>query len=423
MEHKDSKKNILESVFRTAFESGLRDMMKQFDRDWPLNRGFITDFSYIFRSNLNAITGFSDILMHTDISSEYREYAESIYFASSRLIDSLECFKNYINLCNGTNQINKCSFSLREVLQDVEKKNLPVSKHLKKNFSINIEETVPDLIVSDPVLVRLCLSNLSNYVLTFTQEKQVELAVYIQLTESEKMICLSFRDESSWSDGGTDESFSSDLNDRKELVRNDVCAGIQINILNHILSLIDGRLEFDFSEEQARYVKMVIPLGYELTEAKYAEPEAELKKLSPKSAKTVRNVHDTDLVHKILVVDDDPGSLKIASMLTESFGFEVEQANCGEEAISKAMNENFGLILLDVWMEGTDGLEVARILRERGINVPIVALTADAMDETVDRCLESGIGAYIFKPIDRVSLCQILKDYFPEKNFAGELEI
>jgi CheY-like chemotaxis protein/HPt (histidine-containing phosphotransfer) domain-containing protein len=103
----------------------------------------------------------------------------------------------------------------------------------------------------------------------------------------------------------------------------------------------------------------------------------------------------------------------LASLLSDTAGIEVTRANDGEEALQKALLEPFELILMDMEMPNLDGYEATRRLREAGINVPIVALTAHALDGDRRRCIAAGCTDYLSKPFSRRVLLETLRTYLP----------
>ena len=106
---------------------------------------------------------------------------------------------------------------------------------------------------------------------------------------------------------------------------------------------------------------------------------------------------------KILVVEDNPMNMELTVDLLESYGYEVEQAEDGSEALDLVNeNNNFDLILLDMQLPKMDGLEVLNHLKksDNSKNIPVVALTAHAMRGDEDKFINAGCKGYISKPID-----------------------
>jgi len=122
---------------------------------------------------------------------------------------------------------------------------------------------------------------------------------------------------------------------------------------------------------------------------------------------------------RILLAEDNPMNQKLAQYMLTKAGYQLELANNGREAVEKytADPERFDLIFMDVHMPEIDGLEATKVLRNRGYaGIPIIAMTADAMKEDRDKCLESGMNDYMAKPIKREEVFNMVTKWvFKEK--------
>jgi CheY-like chemotaxis protein len=117
---------------------------------------------------------------------------------------------------------------------------------------------------------------------------------------------------------------------------------------------------------------------------------------------------------RLLLAEDNPTNQKLAQYMLSKAGYQLELANNGREAVEKytANPEQYDLIFMDVHMPEMDGLEATRVLRNRGYQeVPIVAMTADAMKEDRDKCLNSGMNDHMSKPIRREEVFTMIKKW------------
>ncbi len=102
---------------------------------------------------------------------------------------------------------------------------------------------------------------------------------------------------------------------------------------------------------------------------------------------------------RILVADDDPGHRKLVELAMNRIGMSYRLVEDGQQVLDIMVSESFDLILLDLRMPKVDGYQVARILRDRNIRVPIVALTAMCFPELAQECIKSGFTDWLVKPI------------------------
>jgi two-component system, cell cycle response regulator DivK len=115
---------------------------------------------------------------------------------------------------------------------------------------------------------------------------------------------------------------------------------------------------------------------------------------------------------RILVVEDNPKNLKLVRDVLTYSGFEVIEATCGEDGVRLAQEERPDLILMDLQLPGIDGNEALRQIRAANHgHVPVVAVTAFAMNEDRDRAFESGFDGYVEKPISVRALPQQVRDF------------
>ena len=115
---------------------------------------------------------------------------------------------------------------------------------------------------------------------------------------------------------------------------------------------------------------------------------------------------------KILVVDDSKINLKVAINVLKPYNFEIITAMSGAEAIDLATSKTFDLILMDIMMPKMNGVEALAKLKEiPGFNVPVIALTADAIEGTDEKYKNAGFDDYLSKPIDRYLLNKVLNEH------------
>jgi CheY-like chemotaxis protein len=133
----------------------------------------------------------------------------------------------------------------------------------------------------------------------------------------------------------------------------------------------------------------------------------------------IRATGSTDAGRRILVVEDNPTNQKLAVAILSREHFRPVVADSGQQALDiyRARGDEFDLILMDVQMPGMDGLETTGAIREMEAGrrrIPIIAVTARAMQGDRDRCLEAGMDDYMAKPIHPAELLALLKRYLPD---------
>lgn len=116
---------------------------------------------------------------------------------------------------------------------------------------------------------------------------------------------------------------------------------------------------------------------------------------------------------KVLVVEDNPLNMELVTELLNAQGFITDGAQDGEEAVRKAENETYNLIIMDIELPGIDGVEATKRIKTKSRNkfVPVIALTAFALKGDRDRFLKSGFDAYLSKPINVPEFMKVIENY------------
>ncbi|MCX9085384.1 MAG: response regulator [Candidatus Methanoperedens sp.] len=114
---------------------------------------------------------------------------------------------------------------------------------------------------------------------------------------------------------------------------------------------------------------------------------------------------------KVLIVEDNPMNMELMLVMLKTNGFEAYSAFDGKEAIENMEKENFDIILMDIELPGINGVEVARTIKEKYKNIPIIAVTSFAMRGDKERFIASGFDDYVSKPVDISSFLIKLNKY------------
>ena len=178
-----------------------------------------------------------------------------------------------------------------------------------------------------------------------------------------------------------------------------------ITSVKNLVNLLDGELEIE--SKKGEYTKVTIIFIQRIVE------DNKVRELINNN----KNAEEFSLKgKKVLVVDDNTLNLKVTSRLLGSYDLDVTLLESGEECIETIKdNNNFDLILMDQMMPGLDGTETMKKLKEiENFNIPIVVLTADAMQGQKEKYLASGFEDYISKPIDKSELSRILKKFIKD---------
>ena len=171
-------------------------------------------------------------------------------------------------------------------------------------------------------------------------------------------------------------------------------SGLGLTISRRITDLLEGKLSATSQLDKGS----TFTLDIQLTPTEAPKKTVDTHSPNPTVA--------TELKGKILLIEDNPTNIKIASAMLKRLGFEVEHALDGEQAIQLCRAKKYDCILMDIQMPGMDGFECTQIIRADGVRTPIIALTANSSEDIRSQAIAVGMDDFISKPFQMVHLGQ-----------------
>ena len=359
---------------------------------------FLANMSHEIRTPMNAILGFTELLKRGYGKSE-RE--------SSRYLDTIhKSGKHLLELINDILDLSKVEAGHLEI------ENLPCAPHVvvsqaiselsekaaDKGVGLTFESRglIPASVLSDGVRLRQVLLNMLSNAVKFTDSGAVR--VVLTCSVSEELYVIEVHDSGIGMAADRLESmFEPFVQADASITRRFGGTGLGLTISRKFARAMGGDLKaasqlgvgsvMTFSFKSGSLAgKAMLPLDELLNDSKKGVDAQLLRWFIPSS--------------RILVVDDGAENREFLSLVLAEQGLWVEEAADGQEALNKAEKENFDLILMDMQMPVLDGFAATRILRQRGVTTPIVALTANAMKGFEQKILDIGCTAYVTKPVE-----------------------
>lgn len=360
---------------------------------------FLANMSHEMRTPLGAILGFTQLLQDPNLSAQDRqEYVGIIEKTGESLTKIINDILDLSKVEAGYLEIEKRNFSLRTLLKEVRL--LCEAKLSKKQVSVvvDIQEPFPDYINTDPQRLKQILMNILGNAIKFTEHGHV--AIRCEARDGR----LIFRIKDSGVGIPLDKQhllFKSFSQVDNSLSRKHEGTGLGLVLSRHLARMLNGDLLLESSTPGKGSV-FSITIPYEIPK----EPQSE-QVAKEETARALSQVKGKS----VLLVDDSEINRLLLNRILSNHAMIVTQAGNGEEAIRKATSEDFDVILMDVQMPVMDGRTATQTLRSSGYKKPIIALTAHAMKEDRDRCIEAGCNDYLTKPVDFEVLFQTLAKY------------
>ncbi|MEJ5260469.1 MAG: ATP-binding protein [Anaerohalosphaeraceae bacterium] len=378
---------------------------------------FLANMSHEIRTPMNSIIGFSDVLNEEPgLDPEHRKYIQLILNNGRMLLQLINDILDFSKIEAGKLNTEIVEISLREFLEDLNSLLRPMALNKGLDFEILQCSDLPVMIYSDPVRVRQCLVNLVSNAIKFTESGHVFVNVYIQRQDEADYIRFDVEDTGIGIPADKIEKiFEAFTQADGSTTRKYGGTGLGLTITKQLVHLLGGYMEVRSEVGKGSVFSIILPTGVNVKDQpvmnRYEHTETAVQELAGE-----KSVPQGPLKGRVLVAEDAKGNQVLIRLLLEKMGVETDIVENGQLAVERALQGGYDLILMDVQMPVMNGLDAARLLREKGCRLPIIALTAHAMKEDEKRCLAAGCSGYLQKPIDRERLKEVLSQYLSGKD-------
>ena len=361
---------------------------------------FLANMSHEIRTPLGAVIGFSELLVSDEMSEDEKKNAVAIIKRNGKLLSTI--INDILDLSKveaGKLEIESAPVSLRDILAEISTllKLEADGKGIK--FDVVYDGEIPKTVHTDPTRLRQVLFNIIGNAIKFTQRGSVIVTVKI---ENSKILFTVKDTGTGISQEQAARLFSPFTQADATMTRRFGGTGLGLVLSKKLANALGGDVVLARSE-----------LGAGSTFVVSIDPhiaKGETEKPAPKAEAAVPRLAELSKFN-ILIVDDSLDNLELFKHILTLTGARVDTANNGREGVEKAMRGDFNAILMDLQMPEMDGYEATKELRKQGFKRPIIALTAHAMKEERQRCLDNGFDNHLTKPIDRKSLLNVLSEY------------
>lgn len=378
-----------------------------------IKSGFLANMSHEIRTPLNGIIGFADLLLKYDLKPEQLKYLELIRSSSDTLLKLLSDILDISKIEQGKLNIEHIVFNFQDVIHSTL---LPYQFRANEKglqFMLSFDPRIPNYICSDPTRIKQLIVNLVSNSLKFTDSGGIIIAFeadhiptldgesfyingYVADTgigvpyEKQKLIFDTFTQ----ADGSFTRKFGG--------------SGLGLSIVKQLLKLMQGEIELESPSPIDTFKQDSLGACFKFkfkVEAKLNYNEAVKIQLNGKH----KLRFDDGL--EVLLVEDNQINQMLASAVLENFGARVTTADDGLQGFEMAKKGDFDLILMDVQMPVMNGYEATAAIRNYGIKVPIIGLTANVYQEDIEKCIDAGMNSHVGKPFTEQDLFTEMKKW------------
>lgn len=368
---------------------------------------FLANMSHEVRTPLTAIIGYAESIHDNTLTVvSVDEAIQTIVRNGRQMLQIINDILDISKIEAQRLQVEQIPTDIGEILAHVENINSLQATEKDLFFTIDVTYPIPKTITSDPVRVKQILFNLCSNALKFTHTGGV--TVRICYLEDQHLLEFAVID----SGIGIPEDKAKNLfhafsQADASTTRHYGGTGLGLVISKQLCEMLNGQLIFNNNEHQGSTFTATLSVGSDTNTLTMADNNSELFTQTDK--KEVQSF--IKLKGHVLLADDSRENRQLVSMLLSHFGLTVTEAENGEVAVECALETSFDLILMDIQMPEMDGLEATELLRQCGYENPIIALTANVMEDEIKHYLASGFVDCIGKPIDRQAMTDTLKKY------------
>jgi signal transduction histidine kinase/ActR/RegA family two-component response regulator len=376
---------------------------------------FIANVSHELRTPMNGVIGMLDLAIASHTPSDENEELQTAQRCAYSLLALLNDILDLSKIEAGKMTLEKVAFDLRGTLDDCIKSQQPKAAQNNATLSAEISPGVPPMIVGDPLRIRQILSNLIGNAVKFTTHGSTRVRVDSQCSAAGEF-CLRIAVQDTGTGIPADKLpfiFDEFSQASESISRQYGGTGLGLAIARRLVEVQQGQIRAE--SHVGAGTTMFVTLPYEL-----AVPCGNVPALNSLPEPSLTGLAN---LARILIVEDNLVNQKVVTAVLRKRGYDIELANDGMEALSKLEKPgSFDLVLMDVQMPVLDGLEATRRIRqqERWQKLPIVAMTAHAMNGDRERCLDAGMNGYISKPVHPSHLLHTVDEYLnpPVKSLA-----
>jgi len=372
---------------------------------------FLANMSHEIRTPMNGILTAVEIIENTNNETKRNDFLRIIKVSADSLLQIINDILDFSKIEAGKLQMETICFDLYEMLDDVTR--LIFISASKKSVSgkLLIEKDVPQYIKGDPLRLKQILLNLLSNALKFTEKGTIQVNVSVNEKDTlSEQISFSVTDTGL----GIDEEkkkilFKKFSQADSSITRKFGGTGLGLVISKKLVEMMGGHIDFRSETGKGSEFFFIIPLDKPTSD--------EIKEVSEIKNKDHSTEH-TDTIHlNILVAEDNLVNQAIIKEVLSGFGWNYELVDDGKKAVEKVQQNQYDLILMDVMMPVMDGLDATRKIRALPgqANIPIIALTASVTDRDLQKVFQSGMDAYVPKPIHIHALKSCILSLVPEQ--------
>jgi len=381
---------------------------------------FLATMSHEIRTPMNGVIGMASLLTQTALTTEQRNYAETISTCGESLVAIINDILDFSKIESGKMELEYSGFDLRTCIEGVLNVFTAKAAHAGLDLKYAIDARIPPQIMGDVLRFRQVLMNLVGNAIKFTHKGAICVEVQlVKTTENNQFeMAIAVRDTGIGIPADKMEHlFKAFSQVDSSTTRKYGGTGLGLVICEKLITLMGGQIGVTSEVGKGTTFRFTIQTAA-ATSSERTPVGGNMQNGQVKLSVEFAQQHPL----RLLVAEDHPVNQQLVLKVLNLLGYEPALAENGKEAVDMVASQSYDIVLMDMQMPEMDGLEATRLIRVNGQQQPvIIAMTANVMQSDQDECRQAGMDDFISKPLNLDDLVYMLGKWARQLNKAASL--